>query len=660
MLRSANCLLLLACWVGALGSSSAAQEATQGPQGTGPGRGSADRFHPEVKPGEPVLEAAYGGSLYMHMGSLPQGFNRMLHSTEATKWVTHVVHDSLLHQDWETWALEPRLAESYLIEDALVLKPEAAQRYPEARQLGRGEQSSWRLFGALRESAGGYRLRAGQADELVIAREDVQSLERGTVFTFRIRPGILWHDGHGFDEADVLFSWECFQNPHVDASQTRSLYGKLIHAEIPEAGKIRFFYGHQFFSALESVGEMPIIPRHLFDLNDPDLRAAQPELVPDGGIASLEQVGRFVNENPHNVDWVGLGPYRLSSFDQEGVIAERFDGFWDAHNPRYGGYVDRLVWRHIADDKVAFQAALAGEIDLFTRLSSEDYDGAVTASELFKEKLYKGYYYTGTYSYTAWNAHRPYFKDVRVREALALLVDMESFAKAHYQGRSKLVSGPAHYFSKAYNQSVPQPGFDPERAVELLEDAGWYDRDGDGIVDRDGQPFAFEMLHVAGKIGPQLLGAHIQAGLARAGIKLTITTLDFSSLLARMRKLDFDAYQLAWVLDLESDPEQVWHSKWAPIVGSSNFVNYADRASDELIEAIQVELDVERRMELWNQLHARIASQHPYLFGFNNPYKFAMNKRFRGLRTSAMTPGYSALQIYLPKGSPGTRAQPKR
>ncbi len=165
---------------------------------------------------------------------------------------------------------------------------------------------------------------------------------------------------------------------------------------------------------------------------------------------------------------------------------------------------------------------------------------------------------------------------------------------------------------------------------------------------------------MAGKIGPQLVAAELQNSLARAGIRMHIKTLEFASLLERMRQREFDAFQLAWILDQESDPEQVWHSKWAETERSSNFVNFQDAACDELIEAIQVELDIGKRMGLWNRLHRRIAELQPYFFAYNNPYKFAMSKRFRGMRTSAMSPGYSVRQIYLPAGTPGTRAQPGR
>ena len=631
----------------------------------GPGRQPADRFHPDVDPGAAPMEAAYGGSLYLHLDSLPRSLNRALESGISARWVHYAVHDYLLHQDWETWELEPRLAESYVVEDSLVLRPGAAKKYPGAREFELEGAPNWRLYGEVQESEAGYRLvprslANSSSEACFIPREDVLSLERGSVFSFQLRPGVLWHDGHAFDAQDVLFSWECLRNPHVDAEQTRSLYGKLMHAEISAPGSIRFFYRNQFYSALETVGEMPILPRHLFDLNDPDLRAAQPEAFGEERRATPAEVGRFVNQNPHNQQWVGLGPYRLSSFDHTGASAERFEGYWDRDSAKYGGYVDRLIWRYIGDDKVAFQALLEGELDLFTRLSAEDFVGPATRTKLFSERSYKGYYYTGAYSYVAWNARKPYFEDPKVRLALAHLVDMRGFTDAHYQGLSKLISGPAHYFSKAYDHGVLQPAYDPKRAIELLEDAGWYDRDGDEIIDKDGVPFEFEFLHVAGKQGAQLLSAELQESLAVAGIKMKIKTLEFASLIERMRERDFDAYQLAWILDQESDPEQVWHSRWSAAERSSNFIGFGDAESDELIEAIQVELDIPSRMLLWRRLHRRIASLQPYLFAYNNPYKFAMSKRFRGMRTSAISPGYSVRQIYLPAGSPGTRPQPAR
>ncbi|HED64953.1 MAG TPA: hypothetical protein ENJ09_05285, partial [Planctomycetes bacterium] len=374
-----------------------------------------------------------------------------------------------------------------------------------------------------------------------------------------------------------------------------------------------------------------------------------------------EEWAKNVNENPHNNEYIGNGPYRITTWSTQYVEAERYDDYWDKDNPKYGGYLDTIRWRYINDDNAAFQAAINGELDLFMRLKSEDYFGEATETPEFKKRLYKGYLYTGTYGYTAWNLKRPYFKDNAVREALAHAFDMKNYVKTQYHGLARVVTGPPNRCSLAYDKTVPYPEYDPDLSEELLAEAGWYDRDGDGIIDKDGIPFEFEFLYPTGNEASKTFGLKYQEAVADLGIKVNLANLEWATYLDRVLARDFDAINMAWVPGIESDPEQIWHSKWAKEgLKSSNFISYADPETDRLIEAIQRELDHDKRMDLWHQFHRRVASLHPYFFMSNVPRKFTMARRFRGFKTSVISPGYSLRQVYLPAGTPGTRATPER
>ena len=222
------------------------------------------------------------------------------------------------------------------------------------------------------------------------------------------------------------------------------------------------------------------------------------------------------------------------------------------------------------------------------------------------------------------------------------------------------MTGPFPYSSAAYNRDVQARPVDPVQARELLDAAGWYDRDGDGVRDKDGVRLSIALSYPSGNDASKNFGQALQEVLAEElQIELTLEQLEWATFLDRIKKRDFDACNLAWVPDLESDPEQLWHSKWgAEDIESSNHSGVQDPVLDELILAGQKELDFEKRQLIWQQMHERIYDEVvPYIFMYNVPRKFAMNKKLRGVQIVAPDPGYVIRRWhYVDPEVAGTRA----
>jgi ABC-type transport system substrate-binding protein len=484
--------------------------------------------------------------------------------------------------------------------------------------------------------------------------------------TFTLREGVAWHpatgeadgepyaiDGQTLDARDVYFSWSIYSNPEVDCDEKRFQFEKMTDCEIVDDLTVRILFREQYFQSLESVGtSLTLLPSHLYDLSDPDNPWYDPE-------ASSAEQAKHVNENPHNQLWVGIGPYRVTAWEQQYVEAQKFDDYFDPDN---GGYFDTIRWRVISDDNTAFQALINGELDYFERVKSSYYFGAETESPEFTENFYKGYKYLGTYGYTGWNSHRPYLSDRRVRQALAHAFPADEYLRTNYKNLARRVTGPFPYESAGYDHSLEPYEYDLDRARELLEAAGFYDTDGNGIRDKDGRDLVLEFLMPSGNDASKNLGLVMQENFAQVGVKLEFAALEWATFLDRMRKRDFDGINLAWVPPLESDPEQVWHSKWGrPEVESSNNSGIMEPELDALIEAGQRELDFERRQEIWREIHRFLYDWQPYLFGYNVPQKFAMSKRIRGFETFAIDPGYSIRRWYFTSlDEPGTRTSRER
>jgi len=599
-----------------------------------------DERHPD---GRTDVKPALGGRVIMHLSTQPAGLAYTLENSWSTSNMLKELHASLLDFNWETWERDLELASRMDIEDTLILKG------------GRGEDNGNIIYGTVEEFPEHYLVTSGSVEnpmeERRVAKDDVESLEKGTVFTFQLREGVKWHDGHPFDAYDVHFSWDVYNNPAVDCDKIRYQFKDIVHGEVLSPLTVRFFYKQQYFLAMQSFDDnLCILPRHLYDLADPENADHNPT-------ADMTERGTYINDNPHNHEWVGLGPYKLVTWAQdEYVEAVRFDDYFTS-DPEERGYLDTLRWRFVKDDELAYQALLNEEIDTFNRVKTEDYFGPKTATTDFTDNFYKTYAYTGQFGYTGWNLYSPKLSDVRVRKALTLAFDEPGWIQSKYKGLAVQVTGSQFFIGPGYDHSVEPIPYDPDKAEELLAEAGWYDRNGDGTVDKDGVELVIEWLMPSGNAASMAHGQKLQESFQKIGVQLDIQQLEWATFLDKIYDRDFEGCNLAWVLnDIESDPKQIWHSENAkPELRSSNHSGYADELSDELIDKIRVELDPDKRAELFAQLHQRVYELQPYIFGQNPPLKLAFNKKIRGIKLYHFTPGFRLRDMYYEEGTPGTR-----
>jgi peptide/nickel transport system substrate-binding protein len=618
-----------------------------------PGPCPIDAFQPRGASGALAPAApAYGGSVTVHLQGMPAHLNGALENSAVAQRILAELGASLLAEDWETLALVPDAAESWSVMDLVELSgPVEPSATSVADGLGGAASERWFLWGVVRREGEHWRVARAASAELpaldaLLPAVDVAAVLPGCAFEFRLRPGVRWQDGHAFDARDVRFSFEMYANPHVDCDEQRATYQKFLACLTPDARTVRFLARAPYWQAEKSLGLMPLLPAHLYDRGHPDHPRFDPA-------ASAEARAAEINASPHNREYVGLGPYRLTRFDAQVIEAERWDGYWDAAR---GGYLDRLRWRYVPDDSAAWQALLDGELDYFDRLTTSQYLGAATEQEAFTSRCIEGFLYAGQYSYVAWNLADPLFADVRVRQAMAHAVDLERWKRDYYAGLAEIVTGPQNPFHPGYDRAILPRALDLARARTLLAEAGWIDRDGDGWVDRGGAKLAFELATVANQEPAARFASFFVESLAKVGVEVHATAADYGTLAERGRTHQFQALYLAWITPPEVDPEPAFHSRWA-LADGLNYPGLADPEVDRLIELGQATVDAGERAAVWRALHARLHELQPYLFLFNPARKFALASSIRGHQAVRLDPNYVLRRWYHPAGTPGTRAQ---
>lgn len=592
----------------------------------GPGPIEPDVFLPA---GEPEGEPRRGGRLSVHLRTMPASLNYLTHNRAETRQVLAELHEGLIRRDWESWEFEGVLARTWTVEDTVTFEDEDGS---ERVVWGRAEEVGDTLRVSPASDPRGHVL----GEPLEIPADRVANVERGTVFTFHLRDDAVWHDGHPFDADDVRFSWECTRNPAVECGDRRWEFARMTACDVLDEHTVRFTYSEQYFLSTVAFSALVMLPAHRFDLRDPDNPDHDPE-------ATGERRGSYVNEHPGNLDWIGLGPYRLAERTDQFIEAARFDDYFD---PANGGWVDRIRWRLVENDSTALTALLAGEIDFLPAMLASDYFGERTSAPEFEDRFYKGHFYTPYCGYRTWNMAREPFGDVRVRRGLGMCFDWDELIRTFYSGLAVRLTSETPFSSPAYDHSVEPLPFDPDAGSRLLAEAGWYDRDGDGWIDKDGAPLEFEFLMIAGTESSAAFGRRYQEQLKKIGVRLNIASHDYGTCNERLHAREYDLAHFGWAMPPEHDPEQRWHSRW---VGqdTSNHPSLADERVDALIEAIQVELDADRRNALFHRLHRRLYELQPYMFGLNVAKKFAVSKRVRNFQIVGMDPGYVLRRWYL-------------
>ena len=479
---------------------------------------------------------------------------------------------------------------------------------------------------------------------LAISRPEIS--EDHLTYTFNIRDGVKWHDGTPLTAEDVVFSFKALMNPFTDSAPVRSYLGDLTNVELVEGRKVRMTMRKPYFMNEVVLGEFVYItPKHIFDpqgmldgFKFPDIISAQNKTNP-----KLKEFGEAFNKHPNNRAPIGTGPFKFEKWDAgKEIVIARNDGYWGEK-----AHLSKVVYRIITDNTAALTALKSGEIDFNPRLTPIQY-AQQTSGPGFDQQLVKATFTSPIYYYIGWNEERPFFKDKRVRQALTMLVDRDQIIQSIAFGLGKPIASSFFSGSPDLDTDIKPLPYDPKRAGELLDEAGWIDHDGDGVRDKDGKPFRFELQGSSSSSLTKQLIPILKESFKKAGIDTTEKQIEFTVFTNNMRDHKFDAAMTAWGGDLLFDPYQIWHSNSIANRGT-NFVSFRNAQSDQLIEQARVEFDPAKRKELYRKWQELIHDEQPYTFLYYYVQPAAYQKRFQNVHFLPIRPGYDLTQWFVPK-----------
>lgn len=431
-------------------------------------------------------------------------------------------------------------------------------------------------------------------------------------WVFHLREDVTWHDGEPFTAKDVEFTYNIPKHEDYTGPRT-SFFAPAEKIEAVDDYTVEITFNEPDAKFLPIALAFNVLPEHILgDIPVADLGTAD-----------------FNTKNP-----IGTGPFKFDEWKQgQHVRLVANDDYFDGR-PNF----DTITSKIVTDDNAMLAQFEAGDID-FIDVSDANFNVAQKFADEGKAELLV--IPATNYNYIGYDLTNPLFEDKRVRQALTHALNREAIVENVLDGNAIVSDSPGLPFSWAYNEDVPKFEYDPEKAKALLEEAGWTDSDGDGVLDKDGQDFEFELKTNQGNKVREKLLVIAQEQWGEIGVKVTPKVVEFSALSAELNDKNFEAYILGWGLRDDPSLSPYFHSE--EIESGFNRVSYSNPELDEVMEKGDSIMNPDERVQYIEESQAIVAEDQPYTFLYYPNRNLLYSKQIKNVLSH---PGTAYFEIY--------------
>ncbi len=427
--------------------------------------------------------------------------------------------------------------------------------------------------------------------------------EDGLEYTVHLRKDALWHDGQPITARDVLFTVRLVQAPDFPGDPTLADFWRSVQVTVIDEWTVRFRLVEPY-APFPTYLTLPIVPEHVLE-----------------GTLSSDLPRSSFSVHP-----VGSGPYQVERADLRTGAIElvRFAGY-----QRPQPIFERMTIRLFGSAEEALSAFREGELDALEPIPWK----ALQDGQLLGK--HARIYTPSLAGFTAifLNGQAQFFTDVRVRQALSLAIDRARLIRDVLGGQAELGNGPIPPASWAYQEQDYR--YDPTAAVRLLRDAGWEDRDGDGIVDKEGLSFRFTLLVNVDDPQRIAVAEAVAQQLSEIGLGVTVQPIPAASLERLLLDRQFTAAVFGW-MSKSGDPDmfELWHSTQAD--GGANITGFRSRTVDILLEQARRSLNRSERRSLYVEFQRLFAEYVPAIVLYYPRYCFVVSDHIGGIDASPL------------------------
>jgi len=446
--------------------------------------------------------------------------------------------------------------------------------------------------------------------------EDLPNGKKGIAVTYTIRPDAVWGDKTPVSTSDVLFTYEVGRHPRSGVA-AGELYRRILKIDVKDAKTFTLHFDRITFD-YNDINGFGLIPAHL---DRP--KFTQP----------AEYKNRTVFDTDTTNPGLYFGPYRITEkVSGSYVVLERNPTWWGSKP-----YFRRIVIKVIGNTAALEANLLSGSIDYIAGELGLSLDQAI-AFEKRHGKKYNIRYKPGLiYEHLDVNLDNPVLKDRRVRRALIYALDREAISKQLFDGRQPVAATFVHPLDWIYTTDTPLYRRDLKKARALLDAAGWTVKRKGVRTNDTGKRLAVELMTTAGNRSRELVQQVLQSQWRDIGVATRIRNeparVYFGETVTKRKFTGLAMF--AWLSAPENVPRSTLHSKEIPTAANNysgqNYTGFVNAEVDELLEAIEVELDRDKRRVLWHRLQRIYASELPVIPLFFRADAYIMPKWLKGI-----------------------------
>jgi len=423
-------------------------------------------------------------------------------------------------------------------------------------------------------------------------------------YRFRIDPNARWNDGKPVVADDVVATWKLNVDKTVQDPLRNSMYGKFEQPVAESKYIVRVKAKEANWTSLFYFSGMTIYPAHVLkDIN--------------GATYIREYNGKMLP---------GSGPYFVTPADVDkgkSIRIKRRPDYWaEKYRRNVGGNnFDEVREIVVRDRNLEFEMLKKGDLDYFMVNRAQmwvqelDFD-LIQRGLLQKRKIYN--HKPNSLGGFAFNTRRAPYNDVRVRRALRYLYNRESLVEKLMFNEYLLMDSvyPGTIYENPNNEKIR---FNPQKAVQLLAEAGWKDRNSAGRLVKNGVPLTLELMYYD-RQGERFYTV-FQEDLRKIGATLNLRYVTPETAFKLLDDQQFDMFSVAYGGGSPFPlPEQFFHSAQADQKASTNTTGFKNKRVDEIIALYDKEFDVQKRAELLRELDGIVAAEHHYLLEWYAPY----------------------------------------
>ncbi|ANM29030.1 hypothetical protein ABI59_04635 [Acidobacteria bacterium Mor1] len=389
-----------------------------------------------------------------------------------------------------------------------------------------------------------------------------------------------WSDGKPITASDVRFTWQTQISAELRWPSAGSK--ELIRdVEVVDPRTVVFHYEKQSPYQLEDTVDGMILPEHVF-----------------GAVPLAEWREHDWNNPP-----VSGGPYLLEEF-------RAADSVRLVRNPDYFGppaYLDEILLRIVPLQSNLIAQLRAGEMHYADGISAR------SAQPLYRDdRLQVVEFDSAGFEFIAWNNRRAPMNDRRFRQAMTMAINREALVEEILFDKGSVTGGPFRQGTWEQDSDLEPWPYDPDQAGRLLDELGWTRPADGGTRRKDGKPLTLEILVQSGNERREAVLIAAQAQLARVGIEIGITSLEFGTIRSRVGQGDYDGLIQSWTFTTGKVDIEALFASHRP--GEMNIVGYDSQVMNDLLDRAYGSETREQAKPLLDEIQQLLHRDQPYSF----------------------------------------------